>query len=57
MTYKEWLSIWLENYVKPTAKMRTYERYSQIVTPRISFVTTYVCYAGVRVRNGCKNAF
>lgn len=31
MKYKEWLNIWLENYVKPTAKMWTYERYSQIV--------------------------
>jgi len=35
MKYKEWLEIWLENYVKPTAKMRTYESYSQIVKQHI----------------------
>ncbi len=35
MKYKEWLNIWLENYVKPTAKVRTYERYSQIVKQHI----------------------
>ena len=38
MKYKEWLNIWLENYVKPTAKMRTYERYSQIVKQQYDFV-------------------
>lgn len=26
MKYKEWLSTWLENYVKVTVKSRTYER-------------------------------
>ena len=35
MKYKEWLNIWLKNYVKPTAKMRTYERYLQIVKQHI----------------------
>ena len=30
MTYKYWLLDWLENYVKPSAKMRTYQRYYQI---------------------------
>ena len=27
MKYKTWLLDWLENYVKPSTKMRTYERY------------------------------
>ncbi len=30
MKYKTWLLDWLENYVKPSAKIRTYERYAQI---------------------------
>lgn len=30
MKYKTWLLDWLENYVKPSAKIRTYERYYQI---------------------------
>lgn len=39
MKVKEWLPVWLENYVKPTAKEKTYTRYSEVVThhliPRI----------------------
>ena len=31
MQYKEWLRQWLENYVKPTTKCKTYIRYSEIV--------------------------
>ena len=27
MKYKTWLLDWLEKYIKPSAKMRTYERY------------------------------
>ena len=30
MKYKDWLSYWLENYIKPTSKKRTFERYFQI---------------------------
>ena len=30
-----WLEIWLKNYVKPTAKRRTYERYYQVVKQHI----------------------
>lgn len=36
MKYKEWLNNWLENYVKPTSKIRTYERYKQVVNYHIS---------------------
>lgn len=36
MKYKEWLGIWLENYVEPTAKLRTYETYRQMVEKRIA---------------------
>ena len=31
MLYQEWLKIWLENYVRPSSKQRTYSRYSEIV--------------------------
>lgn len=32
MKYKEWLNDWLENYVKPSSKIRTYERYQGLVS-------------------------
>lgn len=32
MKVKEWLPVWLENYVKPTAKEKSYTRYSEVVT-------------------------
>lgn len=35
MKYKDWLKEWLENIVKPTAKMRTYGRYSELITGHI----------------------
>ncbi len=35
MNYLTWLNEWLENYVKPTHKARTYERYQQIVNTHI----------------------
>ena len=31
MKYKNWLEIWLENYIKPTSKQKTYERYKDII--------------------------
>lgn len=35
MKYKDWLEEWLDNYVKPTAKERTYTRYREIVSQHI----------------------
>ena len=35
MKHKDWLDVWLKNYIKPTAKRRTYERYSQVVEQHI----------------------
>ncbi len=35
MKYKDWLKTWLELYVQPTVKIRTYEKYGQIVRARI----------------------
>lgn len=35
MKYGEWLNIWLENYVKPNAKMRTRESYERIIRKQI----------------------
>ncbi len=31
MKYNEWLFTWLENYIMPSSKQRTYTRYSEIV--------------------------
>ena len=31
MLYKDWLADWLTNYVKPSAKDKTYGRYSDII--------------------------
>ena len=36
MKYKEWLEIWLENYVKPDSKMRTVDSYERIINKRIA---------------------
>lgn len=35
MQYKEWLMEWLECYVKPSSKQKTYMRYSEIVSQHI----------------------
>ena len=35
MTYKNWLNIWLENYIKPSSKERTYIRYGQLIRTHI----------------------
>ena len=36
MKYKEWLNIWLENYIKPSSKERTYIRYGQLIRTHIT---------------------
>ena len=36
MKYTEWLSIWLENYIKPSSKERTYNRYGQLIRTHIA---------------------
>ena len=35
MIYKTWLDEWLAHYIEPTAKSRTYSRYSEIVRQHI----------------------
>ena len=63
MLYKEWLSNWLENYVQPSAKQRTYTRYKEIVEQHIitqlggldlSEITPYVlqCYVTELLKGG-----
>ena len=63
MLYKEWLSNWLENYVQPSAKQRTYTRYKEIVEQHIitqlgeldlSEITPYVlqCYIAELLKSG-----
>jgi len=63
MLYKEWLSNWLENYVQPSAKQRTYTRYKEIVEQHIipqlgdleiSEITPYVlqCYVTELLKHG-----
>ena len=36
MKYIEWLNIWLDNYIKPSAKERTYIRYEQLIRTHIA---------------------
>ena len=36
MKYGYWLQLWLDNYVKPAVKQRTYERYGDIVRRYVS---------------------
>lgn len=35
MKYKIWLNLWLDNYIKPNAKERTYMRYAQLIRTHI----------------------
>lgn len=35
MRYGEWLDVWLNNYIEPTTKSRTYELYEQLVGEHI----------------------
>ena len=36
MKYIEWLNIWFNNYIKPSAKERTYIRYEQLMRTHIA---------------------
>ena len=36
MKYIDWLIQWLENYIRPSVKMRTYERYKLIIEQHLS---------------------
>lgn len=36
MKYNDWLEIWLENYIKPSVKIRTYENYKQTIERKIA---------------------
>lgn len=36
MKYIEWLNIWLNNYIKSSAKERTYIRYEQLIRTHIA---------------------
>ena len=36
MKYKEWLNIWLDNYIKPSSKMQTAKSYERIIHKQIS---------------------
>lgn len=36
MKYIEWLNIWLNNYIKPSAKERTFIRYEQLIRTHIA---------------------
>ena len=35
MKYIDWLNQWLENYIRPSVKVRTYERYKLIIEQHI----------------------
>lgn len=36
MKYKDWLDIWLENYIKPDTKPRTYDCYRKIIDNHVA---------------------
>ena len=36
MKYKDWLNIWLNNYIKPSAKARTIESYERIIQKQLA---------------------
>lgn len=36
MKYKTWLQEWLDNYIKPSSKKKTYTRYEEIVKQHIN---------------------
>lgn len=38
MKYGYWLQLWLDNYVKPAVKQRTYERYGEIIERHVNGV-------------------
>jgi len=47
LKYTEWFNIWLENYIKPSSKQRTYEQYCKIakihILPRLgNYELTYL---------------
>lgn len=44
MKVKEWLPVWLKNYIKPTAKEKTYVRYSEIVKNHLIAYLIYNVY-------------
>ena len=47
MKYEEWLNIWLDDYVKPGAKERTYIRYEQLIRtpfPLSSILNNGICH-------------
>jgi len=63
MKYQEWLLQWLDNYVQPSAKQRTYTRYKEIVeqhiipqfgTVELSEITPFVlqCYITELLKKG-----
>lgn len=39
MKYMDWLAQWLENYVRPSVKARTYEHYKRIAERRVECFT------------------
>ena len=41
MKYKDWLNEWLKHYVKPTTKIRTYERYRELSVHIIKKIGEY----------------
>lgn len=39
LKYIDWLNSWLENYVRPSVKVRTYERYRLIIEQHKDIIT------------------
>ena len=51
MKYKEWLDVWFANYIEPSSKTKTCERYSEIIEKHLKVklgeyeqVSSYIGY-------------
>lgn len=53
MKYADWLKLWVHNYIKPSAKERTFVRYKQLIrthiAPKISDSDVKQLYAGIGI--------
>lgn len=57
MKYMDWLAQWLENYVRPSVKARTYEHYKRIAEQHIRGKIGGLALRRVERRQGGVRAF
>ena len=44
MKYKEWLDVWFANYIEPSSKKKTCERYSEIIEKHLKVILKVLHY-------------